>query len=326
MFVDGAGYLKIVETLNELGYKTKKGKYFSKTSVYDILRQEKYIGNYFYRVNGEKIYSKEKIPIIVDEDLFVEAQKMFRKNKGYVRRGKRVYLLSGILECGECGGKYVGDGRKSGTMPNYIVYSCTTRSNKKGCKNLSIRKENIEKYVLEKLKEVILSEVSMNKIVENVMEIQNKSFVDYNKEKIKIERKIMEVDAKIQKYFVLYEEDGISGSMLSSKIKELEEQKEKLKIHLVDAELSNNKTCVTESMVREYLLLYKEGIFSQDEEMQKKAIDAFVDKVIITREEIKIIFKIFSEESKENVLNKLTLPQESLKREEVYTGRAKYAI
>ena len=209
---------------------------------------------------------------------------------------------------------------------DYIVYSCATRNNKKGCKNPSIRKENIEKYVIEKLKDVVLSDKSMKKIIENVMEIQNKSFLDYEKEKMKIDKKIKDVDAKIQKYFVLFEDEDISASVLKNKLKELEEQKDRLKKKLVDTELLGSKSYITEEMVRDYLLLYKEGIFSDDEEIQKRAIEAFVEKVIITREEIKVIFKIFAEEDKEKAGNKLILPQDTLKREEVYTGRAKCGL
>lgn len=54
MFVRGEGYLTIADELNRLGYKTKRGTDFTKTSFYNMLRNEKYIGNYVYNRSQPK--------------------------------------------------------------------------------------------------------------------------------------------------------------------------------------------------------------------------------------------------------------------------------
>ena len=48
MFLDGHGYAKIAHALAVRGYKTKDGHNFAKNSLYDILSNEKYIGNYIF--------------------------------------------------------------------------------------------------------------------------------------------------------------------------------------------------------------------------------------------------------------------------------------
>lgn len=48
LYLQGCGYGKIIEMLNKGGYLTKKGKPFGKGSIYEILRNEKYMGIYIY--------------------------------------------------------------------------------------------------------------------------------------------------------------------------------------------------------------------------------------------------------------------------------------
>ena len=48
MFLQGHGYIKIMDKLNELGYLTRQGRPFGKNSIYEILRNPKYAGYYTY--------------------------------------------------------------------------------------------------------------------------------------------------------------------------------------------------------------------------------------------------------------------------------------
>ena len=41
MFLDGKSYKEIASALNNLGYKTRMGRTFTKNSIHDILRNEK---------------------------------------------------------------------------------------------------------------------------------------------------------------------------------------------------------------------------------------------------------------------------------------------
>lgn len=48
MSADGYGYRSIIDRLNALGYKTKKGRNFSINSLYEIIRNERYKGTYIF--------------------------------------------------------------------------------------------------------------------------------------------------------------------------------------------------------------------------------------------------------------------------------------
>lgn len=47
-YIDGEGYNKIVDILNDKGFRTSKGNVFTVSTVKDILKNEKYTGAYIY--------------------------------------------------------------------------------------------------------------------------------------------------------------------------------------------------------------------------------------------------------------------------------------
>jgi site-specific DNA recombinase len=90
LYAQGYGYRHIIDELNLRGYRTKKGKPFSKNSIYEILKNEKYTGKYIFNkvtkknhrmVKEDIIVIDNAIPAIIDEDLFREVQKKMEENK-----------------------------------------------------------------------------------------------------------------------------------------------------------------------------------------------------------------------------------------------------
>ena len=170
MYLDSQGYGKIIDKLNLLGYKTKRGHAFGKNSLHEILRNEKYIGTYVYNrtkcKTGEK-YNRHKInpdneiikvenahpAIISREDFDRIALKMAENRKNAPSHtAKAVYLLSGKIFCAECGSRYNGINRPAkGNNSQYISYRCSRRNGSLKCKNPEIRREAIELFVLDKL-------------------------------------------------------------------------------------------------------------------------------------------------------------------------------
>ena len=99
-YIDGAGYMEIINSLNSLGFKTKRGASFGKGSLYEILRQEKYTGVYTfnktasknmdgkfnrhkYKSDSEVIRLENAIPQIISKEDFDIVQKKLagRKHK-----------------------------------------------------------------------------------------------------------------------------------------------------------------------------------------------------------------------------------------------------
>ena len=66
MYVNGYSYSNIIDKLNDLGYKTKRGNKFGKNSLHGILSNEKYTGVYVFNktqrkgINGKRNGHKQK--------------------------------------------------------------------------------------------------------------------------------------------------------------------------------------------------------------------------------------------------------------------------
>ena len=153
-YADGNGYNLLLSHLNGMGYKSKHGKPFGKNSLYSILGNEKYVGRFVFNKKLEKDVSGKRnpqwksreewivvdggLPAIIEEETFnaVQAKLVNNKRRGGRFRAKEIYLLSGLIVCGECGACMFGNTRKCGrNKSRYSSYKCAHRANHKGCMN-----------------------------------------------------------------------------------------------------------------------------------------------------------------------------------------------
>ena len=104
--------------------------------VYGILRAEDYTGVATWRFKDGTRMSIE-IPAIIDRDLWERNQARIERNKELSpRNASGVYLLQGLIECGDCGARmavhkkrfsYVGGKKRTFPTPKYS-YFCRARA------------------------------------------------------------------------------------------------------------------------------------------------------------------------------------------------------
>ncbi len=129
---------------------------FGKDSVRELLKRVFYTGvvpYYGTNANGKKRKRGDalalypgKHPALVSQDLFDRVQEIFRLHSSNPRKRRttpaRLYPLSGILYCGECGAKMRA---QSGSKNSLQYYVCTTRLQRTGtCSQRAIRAEVAE--------------------------------------------------------------------------------------------------------------------------------------------------------------------------------------
>ncbi|GFN22708.1 zinc ribbon domain-containing protein [Thermanaeromonas sp. C210] len=82
-----------------------------------------------------------------------------RKRAPGAAKAKEVYLLTGLVQCGACGGPMIGNRRRAGRNKDiYAAYECNNRKRLKACRAKSINKEYLEQYVLNELIRLIFSD------------------------------------------------------------------------------------------------------------------------------------------------------------------------
>ena len=185
--------VRICEELNNRGYKTSTGIPFGKCSVAPIIRNEKYIGVYTYK---DEIRIEGGIPAIVDRETWDKCQAILAENRRAPRRsaGESVgkYILTGKLYCGECGSTMISGTGTSHTGRQYGYYQCSHIQNKK-CKKHRVKKEWIENFVMDHLREIIMDDAFIEHIADAAIEYQNNALMEYRKDTTsELERRLKE--------------------------------------------------------------------------------------------------------------------------------------
>lgn len=299
MYTKGYSYGDINIKLNQLGYKTKKGNEFGKNSLYEILGNEKYCGTYVYSkedYNGfsgkrnnhkhkdrsDMIIIEDGIPAIISKEMFQLAQEKREKNRqgALGNRAKRVYLLSGLVFCGECGSPMNGHSRKNykyGYLYNY--YICTGYRNHI-CKVKSIRADKLEEQVLACFDDILFTKPNKEIIIDAAIDkIQSKDeAIDGNK----INSEITEIDTQINNV-VSAILNGIQSESLKAKLEELEDKKKQL------LNIKNNSSYKPNINREELLeLLNEESIYSYNKVEQKAILQRFIKRIEISDRMVKI--------------------------------------
>ncbi|SNX54039.1 recombinase family protein [Thermoanaerobacterium sp. RBIITD] len=298
MYNDGYGYRHIIDELNLHGYKTKKGNTFSKNSLHDILKNEKYIGKYIFN-KGTKykhnickedvIIIDNAIPAIIDKDLFEEVQKKMEKAKRTqaAHNVKRIYLLSGLIECGICGASMTGCLGKQ----KYTYYRCNNKQRTKQCDNKDINQDMIENYILSELQEKIFNDDIIPQIAKSLNKENQEIISDrQNMQKTLLKRK-EEIDKSISTIV-----DAIAAGhfhpSLDAKLTELEQQKNEVEIRLRELELKPDVSIITEDMITAYLIKDKDILTKGDRKKIKAMLPTYIKKITVYHDKVEAILKI----------------------------------
>jgi len=281
MFAEGHTYTEIVNTLNEMGYKTKRGGSFNKSSLQRILKNEKYIGKSYWRD------IELEIPAIISKDLYEQCQdKILRVTKAPGRgKAKMAYLLTGKLFCGHCGSNMVGESGTGKQGDKFYYYKCAAKKkDKNDCNKKTVRKAWVESLITKIIyNEVLSKDEVIEQIADAVMQIQKEE--SKGSLLASLEAQYSDVGRSIKNLIKLVEQ-GMMTKSTHSRLIELEEEQEDLAGRLAVERLT--KADITKEHVVYWLRQLKE--LNLDElESQRKIIDAFLhsaflfdDKIIIT--------------------------------------------
>ena len=165
-YADGLGTRIIANKLRELGCKTEKGNDFLPNQVGNIIKNEKYVGDYLgqktYIVSPlthkrninygekEKYYVKDHHIPIIPRELWNKCQELLNKRRnelsGKSQHSKHYcyrYTFSSKIECGICGSNYVHRTSGNKKEKQYFYWSCYNKvSLKENCsESLTIREE-----------------------------------------------------------------------------------------------------------------------------------------------------------------------------------------
>ena len=162
LYEEGQSYNAILAAVE--GVKGKLGRPLGKNSLHSILTNERYIGVYTWNKRNVKRFRKwaggkpnpncvrieDAIPAIIDKTTWERVQKRMKDNKRNAsNKAKRTYLLTGMIECEECGGAYVGHTSRNKKGYETRYYVCGNRYRTHTCHGQSVNADWLEGEVVD---------------------------------------------------------------------------------------------------------------------------------------------------------------------------------
>lgn len=320
MYSNNKGIRQIINTLSDEGIMTRGGKRFCKSSIKNILTNEKYYGvsvrkKYdtgvvFNKNSYAKIRDKEeqivmslpeKIPPIISKKLFDECQNVLKSRVNH-RNAVGIYKgtteFAGLLRCGKCGNTYTSNmnrGKrfyKCSTKKSYGLKACD-------CKNISYQALNdlIIKsgfYALAKqfsaadaiatLKVIKKEYTQRHDSIphDKISNIQNRLSAIASNEGMLIDLRLKEI---------------LSEEALDTKSKALKEEREELELALKGYTMSKNE--IAEAIEEIEVSMARLTNLKLKETYSKEEILADIDKIIILpNNQLRIKLKSYIDESK----------------------------
>ena len=312
LYAEGVGYNKILDYLNSMGFRTKFGNFFAKNSLNSILANEKYVGIYVYnkrqdekdcrgkrnpyiRPKEEWIQIQGGIPAIIDMETFERVQARMSHNaaRGGRYKAKTLYILSGLIRCGECGAAFTGNTRKDGRgRSSYSSYDCQGKRNKRNCESRCIRKDDLENFVLAELYDKVLSEVSIRDITER-MNSYSEKISEHGRGDLELAQKELGATKnKIDKLLRLVVETDVSSATISDELKRLEDSKAYLESRIDELTINNTAVSFTDSITADLLNRSREIVRTRNLVECRNLMYAFVDSVIVYADRVEVLFKV----------------------------------
>ena len=176
MYASGVIGKKIIKTLTDEGIMHRKGKPFTKSIIYGILQNERYVGIYNHKTEGA--YT-DMFPRIVPQHLFDTVQTITDGNRHGKHPEDVVYLLRNKLKCGYCGKSVTSESgtSRNGTVVRY--YKCSTRKkDSTKCHKAPIRKEILELLIVDATVKVLDNPETIDLVADRVLEAHDKRLRD----------------------------------------------------------------------------------------------------------------------------------------------------
>jgi DNA invertase Pin-like site-specific DNA recombinase len=263
-YLSGKTPKQIADDLNEKGVRTKRGSSYSVAGIQSILDNEKYTGNAILgksfkrdvlskrreKNNGQapQYYVENSHPAIISQELFnmVQAEKKRRSElRSNMKTGSgkysSLYVLSGLLVCGDCGSKFRRYGRKLANGEFVATWVCQTHQNhSEQCKMKPVKEDDI----YDAYKRVVARfGGDMTEIIEIVKDcIEEETAKEQENDLAEVENKILSCQKEVLELFKAKKAHTISNIEYEREYERLSGIIEKLQAEKREAEQANIKS------------------------------------------------------------------------------------
>lgn len=283
-YLAGMSIRRIQERLNAEGYTNRYGGYKGWTSIRNILDNPTYTGT----VHFGDVFVENAHEAIITKEQFEATQALRKKKQNqYCCSFVSTHLLSGLLFCGHCGGRYYvknSSGRK-GVV--YYYYSCYSRTKQiasmvkdPNCKNQHWRMDRLETIVEAKVREVLRSPEMAAEIA-----AAKKPKPMSSKKNTEITRRIKDIDKQIDKLMALYQRDDIPSEILGENINKLYNEKTALESMLEPEKQPDTMPFdLAEELLKDAAQVWDFADLAQ----KRRILQSLINRIVLTDDKVDI--------------------------------------
>lgn len=294
-YADGKPMMQICRDLDAQGITSIHGNKMTVNSLRRILTNKAYIGVYAW---GDHTIDGG-MPRIIDDDLFAKVQARLEANKRGGKGARRKidqeadiadYWLSGHIYCGLCGETMQGISGTGKGGAKHHYYSCKSHRQHQ-CNARNKPKDVIESAVTYILDQIVRDPTYRIDIASKCYALYKQQHDDGGVYADAIRAKIKDTEAKISNIMRAIEA-GVLTETTGERLKALEAEKARL-TDALQAEELRRSIQLTESDILRYLDSMGGDVHNPDD--RARILDEYVDRVIVTDDEVAVIMQYTSD-------------------------------
>lgn len=313
LYAAGVHYGVIRKRLFNAGYRNRAGKEFTLASIYEILRNRKYVGDLYlgktlfrkgkrntHQVSDNVQYFENVIPAIVSRDIFEEVQVKLDQNKRRSGAGnaKAIYALSGLIYCGKCGSAMVAHSTKNSRGIKNYYYRCPKGRlvGDEKCPQKFINRDDIEETVYQLIRKLFTAPDAHDQIkriiAKNNMGVKVPDYTDQVK---RLKKQESDASKRLDKLYDLYMTDR-EDEFTSAKMAQIKEEILRLRTQIKEAEdrqaIAQSTTFDIDKIIDTFQKQLKQ---KQSPEFIKTLFELAVKNVTVYPDKIKVVLLVTQE-------------------------------
>lgn len=326
-YIESGSRAKSILKLNEIGIKPKVHSHFKKQKqsgewtldlLGHLLTNTTYIGQHEVNkknkfLNQESLKPNQRYQLvkaswdgIVDEELFYKVQEQISVAKALERtrlkdKQARLYILSGIFKCSECGQSLVGQSYH-GSNDIYRYYGHTTTGAKKGCKIQRISADEVEAAVLKYLKENVVKIGYFERIKKRIGEFTKRADSRDGSDVARLKVELANLEQETKNIFRI-QAQGSFGSealkMMSERLENIAQKKNQFTEHLKLAEtkvVTNVEEADSVEFIKEKLVDFERGFYKSSGNQKKRLIRKTIKQLVLAKDKLAVWFYLSADD------------------------------
>ena len=290
-------------TLDLLGTLLSNAAYIG---FHEVNKGNKFLDQSTLKPNQKYQLVKASWPAIIPEDLFYSVQDQLEEAKSLERTRldgaeSRLYLLSGVFKCAECGGVLVGQ-TYHGAKSKYRYYGHTNLGAKNGCEIQRISADEVETVVLKYLKESLVKTGYFAGLKKTIARHSQSSSKGTSHELARAKSELQKLEIETSNIFNIQTQGSFGAEalkLMSERLEDIGKKKTALKTYLKTLEHQASESLVAgeaADYIEENIVDFENGFNKSAPGQKKRLIRKTIKQIALSKDSLALWFYTSAED------------------------------